>query len=264
MSFLVTIKSKEYVDKFANSDTIISSKDIDYSSIFMNKQKDYSDEKYSDFTKDKLLRWDTVGTWQNDNTISKLNDVPTLYINDKEVNFPINFSFFGDEFAPFDHYDFTKISNNLKEDDAFMIKSKNTSAFIHGMIDESDGKNLFLLLYNKNSKFIACVCLNPKTFKIVGLVNHYYGLSPYNFKINKIGVGSTFNEVYEKFSTPDMINITDSTKIISYHYIDLNNNKGYLISFLYYLIAYNPKSGIEERVSNNTVLGIIYTMYEIN
>ena len=53
-------------------------------------------------------------------------------------------------------------------------------------------------------------------------------LSTKELRVDDIGVGNTFNEMYAKFGTPGIIQIVKMEKsvytIVAYHYLDKNGN----------------------------------------
>ena len=89
----------------------------------------------------------------------------------------------------------------------------------------------------KNESFAIAVNINPVNKKIMGLNgrNGNLILSEKDLKVDGIGVGSTFNEMYEKFGNPGMIipikdGLNDGV-IAMYGYADKDKGKTYVIMF---------------------------------
>lgn len=91
---------------------------------------------------------------------------------------------------------------------------------------------------------------------IMGL-NNSMQLSTKEIKVDDIGVGNTFNEMYEKFGKPNIISANEDNSIVTVVYSDMDSKKNnYVISFKHRAKIDNPKTKQSQETKPNVITDI--------
>lgn len=188
---------------------------------------------YADTTPDGKVNWneendyETVGPKAEE--ISK-----NITLDDKKITLPMTFSDLGEQYAEFNNVDFSKLNNDMAP--IIIENTKNKMNMLILNIDAMpmnatmgfDQEAVIVDLLGGGTHKIS-VGINLKDKKIITLsTNGASFSSERNLKVNDIGVGNTFNEMYAKFGNPvkiqknEMGHYTDTMAM--YAYTDENGN----------------------------------------
>ena len=198
--------------------------------------------KYANATPDGKAKWNVQKGVVNGNTPIAEKMFSKITLDGKNITLPMDFNNLGGEFAGFSKYDFTKIKEDMSPLIIENEVNKTKLFFLVVMLTEADNvyglsKALTTVDVIKNENFIIAVDINPANKKIMGLDgrNGNLILSEKDLKVDGIGVGSTFNEMYAKFENPGMIipvrdGLNDGV-IAMYNCANKDKSKAYLIMF---------------------------------
>lgn len=237
-----------------NHTNTISSEFKSYDDIFLNKDRDYSDEKYSNFTKDHLFRWDIKENRDFTSNKKIFDNIPAVFLNEKEVTFPLDFAYFGEEYYIYDRFDFSLLKSDYKN---VIVKNNSTGSFLALINYEEEfyKSPLWLVgLYDSSGKYIASLYVETNSGNIIGCTDYFTGLGQISIKAKDICAGKTLNQMYSSFGSPHEVILHDGMVIYRYTFSDINEKSIYFISFMTCELAYNPSTGIEEKVAPNTIL----------
>lgn len=82
-----------------------------------------------------------------------------------------------------------------------------------------------------------------------------------DIRVDGIGRGNTFNEMYEKFGIPYEVDDRGMLGVfVTYYYKNKEEDKAYIIQFLNDDLLMNPKSGKEEEVQKNIIQSVRVTV----
>ena len=82
-----------------------------------------------------------------------------------------------------------------------------------------------------------------------------------DIRVDGIGRGNTFNEMYEKFSIPYEVDDRGTLGVcVTYYYKNKEEDKAYIIQFLNDDLLMNSKSGKEEEVQKNIIQSVRVTV----
>lgn len=195
--------------------------------------------KYADITPDKKVRWDE-NVFNYNQSRNKENDVLNkISFNGKKISVPILLDDLGDEYKEFSKVDFSKINESMKKVSIENIKNKYKffAIYIKGTADKK--KNIqsdpFIVIdVMRGDEYIAELYLDVKDKTISKLSSNISNtLLSSDIRVDDIGVGNTFNEMYAKLGTPESVFTSRDYKSVIYSYLDdLGNN--YRIEFLHY------------------------------
>jgi hypothetical protein len=230
-----------------------------------NKQKAVG--KYSDFTPDKKMNWsrasyyakgdipDHFGNYKK----KTLNMMKKLTLGAKKVSLPTTFDALGKEYKDFKHVDYLKLTKDMEE---ITIKNLKNGYFAQARIgdlrsDKSEKRkdyDIYMDMYSKDN-FLFGFTMDARDKRIVALESSGRGLYPggEELKVDNIGVGNTFNEMYAKFGEPSYSYSNEILRGAEYECID-NKGKRYIISFkrCYYWNGenyYYPKANVISSVN---------------
>ena len=198
--------------------------------------------KYANATPDGKAKWNVQKGVVNGNAPIAEKMFSKITLDGKNITLPMDFNNLGGEFAGFSKYDFTKIKEDMSPLIIENEVNKTKLFFLVVMLTEADNvhglsKALTTVDVIKNENFVIAVDINPANKKIMGLDgrNGNLILSEKDLKVDGIGVGSTFNEMYAKFGNPGMIiPVRDSLNdgvIAMYNCANKDKSKAYLIMF---------------------------------
>ena len=223
--------------------------------------------KYSDFTPDKKMNWsrasyyakgdipDHFGNYKK----KTLNMMKKLTLGAKKVSLPTTFDALGKEYKDFKHVDYLKLTKDMEE---ITIKNLKNGYFAQARIgdlrsDKSEKRkdyDIYMDMYSKDN-FLFGFTMDARDKRIVALESSGRGLYPggEELKVDNIGVGNTFNEMYAKFGEPSYSYSNEILRGAEYECID-NKGKRYIISFkrCYYWNGenyYYPKANVISSVN---------------
>ena len=190
--------------------------------------------RYANKTPDGKVKWNVENEYKISFTdadgISK-----NITLDGKKVSFPMEFSVLGQKYAEFANVDFSKLNKDMIPIIVENTKNKTKMLIVDTELEKDDiskdmgykQKVIFADIFEEVRNMIGVV-IDTNDKKIMGLLSGGAGISKRELKINGIGVGNTFNEMYARFGTPKIIQIVkmrDSVyTMVGYHYLDKNAN----------------------------------------
>ena len=188
---------------------------------------------YANTTPDGKVNWNEENDYE---TVSpKAEEISkNITLDDKKITLPMTFSDLGEQYAEFNNVDFSKLNNDMAP--IIIENTKNKMNMLILNIDAMpmnatmgfDQEAVIVDLLGGGTHKIS-VGINLKDKKIITLsTNGASFSSERNLKVNDIGVGNTFNEMYAKFGNPvkiqknEMGHYTDTMAM--YAYTDENGN----------------------------------------
>ena len=190
--------------------------------------------RYANTTPNGKVKWNVEKEYKLSFTdaegISK-----NITLDGKKVSFPMKFSVLGQKYAEFANVDFSKLNKDMIP--IIVENTKNNMKMtIIDSVDKEDNtlidrgykqKSLMVDFYEEGKNMIG-VTIDTNDKKIMGFFSGGAGISKRELKVNGIGVGNTFNEMYAKFGTPVKVQIVKTENvhtIIAYVYLDEKGNK---------------------------------------
>ena len=190
--------------------------------------------RYANTTPDGKVKWNVENEYKLSFTdaegISK-----NITLDGKKVSFPMKFSVLGQKYAEFANVDFSKLNKDMIP--IIVENTKNNMKMtIIDSVDKEDNtlidmgykqKSLMVDFYEEGKNMIG-VTIDTNDKKIMGFFSGGAGISKRELKVNGIGVGNTFNEMYAKFGSPVEVQIVKTENvhtIIAYVYLDEKGNK---------------------------------------
>jgi len=182
---------------------------------------------YADTTPDGKVNWNEENDYE---TVSpKAEEISkNITLDDKKITLPMTFSDLGEQYAEFNNVDFSKLNNDMAPIIIENTKNKmnmlilNIDAMPMNATMRFDQEAVIVDLLGGGTHKIS-VGINLKDKKIITLsTNGASFSSEKDLKINGIGVGNTFNEMYAKFGNPvkiqknEMNNYTDTMAMYAY------------------------------------------------
>ena len=238
-----------YKPELKNKDT--SFKFNEYHEIPYLKYEDIFDEKdnkqqhtgkYSNKTSDGVFDW---GNMKSDmyHLTPIVNDMfKKITLDGKKINLPMSFSELGKEFRDFKNIDYSSLTDDVTPVTA---RDSNNNLIYIGKLDpypQLKKWNVFMSIFDNENKFLIGLELNMENAMIYGLNNNGL-LSVKELKVDDIGIGSTFNEMYEKFGKPNIVTRSEDGKDITVVYSDIDNkDNNYVIAFKHRAKIDNPKT----------------------
>ncbi|SKC59773.1 hypothetical protein SAMN02745115_01682 [[Eubacterium] yurii] len=190
--------------------------------------------RYANTTPDGKVKWNVENEYKISFTdaegISK-----NITLDGKKVSFPMKFSVLGQKYAEFADVDFSKLNKDMIP--IIVENTKNNMKMtIIDSVDKEDNtlidmgykqKSLMVDFYEEGKNMIG-VTIDTNDKKIMGFFSGGAGISKRELKVNGIGVGNTFNEMYAKFGTPVRVQKIKMEKsvytIVTYVYVDEKGN----------------------------------------
>ena len=182
---------------------------------------------YANTTPDGKVNWNEENDYE---TVSpKAEEISkNITLDDKKITLPMTFSDLGEQYAEFNNVDFSKLNNDTAP--IIIENTKNKMNMLILNIDAMpmnatmgfDQEAVIVDLLGGGTHKIS-VGINLKDKKIITLsTNGASFSSERNLKVNDIGVGNTFNEMYAKFGNPvkiqknEMGHYTDTMAMYAY------------------------------------------------
>lgn len=190
--------------------------------------------RYANTTPDGKVKWNVENEYKISFTdaegISK-----NITLDGKKVSFPMKFSVLGQKYAEFADVDFSKLNKDMIP--IIVENTKNNMKMtIIDSVDKEDNtlidmgykqKSLMVDFYEEGKNMIG-VTIDTNDKKIMVFFSRGAGISKRELKVNGIGVGNTFNEMYAKFGTPVRVQKIKMEKsvytIVTYVYVDEKGN----------------------------------------
>lgn len=238
---------------------------VDYDEMFTgpNGERQKTDGKYATVTKDGLVRWDQENK-QYEQTPQVMEMMKKVTVDGIPVSLPMQFediTKINPDYKKLTSIDCKKI---IKDGGMEDIEDKKTGYYFGNVmrIDEyKEDKNIFLSIYTPS---ITTLVLDIDLVRehIQGLSNEgFRSFCQSDIRVDGIGRGNTFNEMYEKFGIPESVYDDGSIGMrIIYYYENKEENKSYIIMFINNQSMKNPKSGKEEEVQKNIIQSVDVTV----
>ena len=238
---------------------------VDYDEMFTgpNGERQKTDGKYATVTKDGLVRWDQKDK-QYEQTPQVMEMMKKVTVNGIPVSLPMQFediTKINPDYKKLTSIDCKKIIKDRGMED---IEDKETGYYFGNVmrIDEyKEDKNIFLSIYTPS---ITTLVLDIDLVRehIQGLSNEgFRSFCQSDIRVDGIGRGNTFNEMYEKFGIPYEVDDRGMLGVfVTYYYKNKEEDKAYIIQFLNDDLLMNPKSGKEEEVQKNIIQSVRVTV----
>lgn len=204
--------------------------------ILQNNDGQTATGKYAYITNDNKIRWDKPATYKYNPKTEEMFKKITL--NGNSITFPTSIEDLGEEYREFSKVDLVK----LKDMNTVLLKNtKNNYRFLAVYLDgKAKNKNIekdidpcVTINVMKDDDYIMNLFwdVNNKTTKCISSGNRFASIGTADIRVDGIGVGNTFNEMYEKFGTPHVIYVSEDEKEVCYECKDKSGN--------YYNIQFN-------------------------
>ena len=191
--------------------------------------------RYANATPDGKVQWNVEK--ENKLLLTDSEEISkNITLDGKKVSFPMKFSVLGQKYAEFANVDFSKFNKEMIPIIVENTKNKMKMTIIDS-VDKEDNtlidmgykqKSLMVDFYEEGKNMIG-VTIDTNDKKIMGFFSGGAGISKRELKVNGIGVGNTFNEMYAKFGTPVRVQKIKMEKsvytIVTYVYVDEKGNK---------------------------------------
>ena len=240
---------------------------IEYSHINPKKVKLLLDDKdnkqtatgrYANITPDKAIDWRTIDNFTDrKSTITAFEMFKKISLDGKKISLPTSIKDLGEEYSEFENVEYSKIT-----EDILCINIKNTKNNINFFIqymgslgkikDLGDFLNLHLYTITGKSKEIpykiktafpvvmavlkdneyyleAQMDTQDKSITDLKSGDIYFLHGTADIRVDGIGIGSTFNEMYAKFGMPSYVSQSSDTQAV-YRFTDTLEN-GYVVEF---------------------------------
>lgn len=230
---------------------------LKYEEVFDDKKNDdLSTEKYANKTPDGLIDW-TNAKSEYYGLTPIVNDMfKKITLDGKNIRLPMSFAQLGKEFSDFKNGDYKTLTD---KDAPIIYSDTNNNTLYIGKLDpypKLPKWNVLMSLFDSESKFIIGLELNMENNDIMGL-NNSMQLSTKELTVDGIGVGNTFNEMYEKFGKPNIISANEDKSLVTVVYSDMDSKKNnYVISFKHRAKIDNPKTKQSQDTKPNVITDI--------
>lgn len=220
---------------------------------------------YADSTPDGKVNWKEENDYEMYSEKSK-EISNNITLDDKNISFPMNFADLGDKYKEFSNVDFTKLNNDMVP---IILENTKTNMkmliidAIPQIVDEDMGfghKAIIVDMFGEGNHDLGLV-INTKDRKIVGIyTNGSRFSSERDVKVNGIGVGNTFNEMYAKFGVPTRVQISEMSSntdtVIMYMGLDTKGNI-YIASFTHSDKKFDGKNFVNTKPNIITAVSIM-------
>lgn len=225
--------------------------------INYQNRKQTATGRYADKTADGKISWNVSKDTNYDLAPVTMEMMKKLTLGGKKITLPTTFTNLGTNYGEFDKFDYLK----LKKDEELVVleNTKNNAnlLFETTSLKITDLKKLgfhdFVLrgdLYQRY-RYDLAVGLDLENMKIVGLYNsNNYLFATRDLKVDGVGIGSTFNEMYAKFGMPTLIKKQKAKDFnlttVAYSFFDENNNVC-IIAFHHADKVFNGREFVESK-----------------
>ncbi len=251
----LSVQTKAY-DFRQNTDVTIPY--INYDEIFDPNGTQEATGRYSDVTADGKISWNIpegeTGVYEQTPIVKEMVEKVTL--DGKPVKFPAKFSDIDKNLSEFDNFDFSKLTPKQKP---IKITDKKSGYYLVSFSGFKDDEE-YVRLYNPNDNYMYSFSINSKDNKIYGIAaTDSTELPVGDIRVDGIGIGSTFNEVYEKFGNPRYILPYRSASHVSIDvgYSFESDDEGYYgVVFEHAGPLYNNSTKKEEKTRHNVITSV--------
>lgn len=247
---------------FARKDEFTKIPYLNYDKIFAKSSKEVKkDGIYSDITSDGKINWSKNQIFNEAPKLELL--IKEITLNGKNISLPTRFDKLDINYVNFDDIDVSKIDFQKMP---LHYKNSNNSYFLEIMTNSPMNiiydkykypVNAYGCSLGKDNDYMLNIFFITKDNKkkITALQTSLDAKiqTTYELKIANIGIGNTFNEMYDVFGTPTEINAYDGKKIVNYIYSDTKNKKSYNIFFEYMPNVANAKEKTYSFTHNNVI-----------
>ena len=230
---------------------------LNYEEIFDNeKTPQPHTDRYADTTADGSLDWSNIKgdvylpTPIADEMFKKIT------LDGQKVKLPMSFGEFGKECKEFKNMDISHFNDDnapmtITNSDGNTLYIKKFSPY-----PTVPKWNVYMSLFDKEHRLLIALELNMQNKMIYGLSNNMY-LSTKQLKVDDIGVGNTFNEMYEKFGKPYIISPSQDGKdlMVAYSNLDSKGNN-YFVLFRHRDMINNPKTKQKQKTKPNVITDV--------
>jgi hypothetical protein len=230
---------------------------LKYEEIFEDKNNKQAIEgKYANSTTDGALNWAEIKGDFYELTPIADDMFKKITLDGRKITLPMSFGELGKEFRDFknmDISDFTDdnapISITNSEGNTLYIKKFDPYPKILKW-------NVFMSLFDKKNQLLIALELSMQDKMIWGLSNNMF-LSVKELRVDDIGVGNTFNEMYAKFGKPYVINASEDGQsiLVGYSNVDSKGNN-HSVFFRHRAKINNPKTKKKEDTKPNVITDV--------
>lgn len=238
---------------------------VDYDEMFtgVNGERQKTGGKYATVTEDGAVRWDQKKEYEQ--TPQAMEMMKKVTVDGVSVSLPMKFediTKLNPEYAIISSVNCKKI---IKDGELAVMEDKKRGYFLAGMeVYESKGKkskSILAELYKSDRGGIVKLDIDLIKEHIQGFSNEgYHQLHQSDIRVDGIGRGNTFNEMYQKFGKPYKVYDMESIGVwVSYSYEGYQNKEhknSYIVTFKNDKTAKNPKTGKMEEIQNNMIQAV--------
>ena len=217
--------------------------------------------RYANATLDGKVQWNVEKDYKLIGN-GQLKISQNITLDGKKIAFPMTLSSLGQKYAEFANVDYSKLDSSMTPIIIENTKNKVKMMIIAAEKLKTDGKKVAIGELFADGKHKLGITINVNKNNIVGIdTNTFVFSSERDLKINGIGVGNTFNEMYAKFGMPvnvekDNFEDTYNETKVSYGYID-ENNQFYAVSFIHVDKKFDGKNFIKTKPNVITAVEIL-------
>lgn len=233
---------------------------LKYEEVFEDKNNKQISEKYSNTTPDGKINWTAIKGEVYEITPIVNDMFKNITLDGKKVSLPMSFAELGKEFRDFKNIDVSGLTDDIAP--VSFTNSDSNTLYIKKFAPypKVPKWNVFMSLFNKEHQLLIALELNMQDKMIYGLNNNLF-LSTKELKIDDIGVGNSFNEMYEKFGKPNVINASEDGQSILVGYSDFDSKgNNYIIYFTHRAKINNPKTKQKENTKPNVITDVSITI----
>ncbi len=238
---------------------------LKYEDVFNDKNnKQTASGKYANSTPDGAFNWVEMNDMYALTPI--VNEMfKKITLDGKKITLPMSFAQLGKEYVDFKNMEISDLTDDNTP--VTLTSSQGDTLYIKKFSPYPKIKkwNVFMSLFDKEHKLLIALELNMQDKTIYGLNNNMF-LSTKELRVDDIGVGNTFNEMYEKFGRPNVINASKDGQNIMVGYSDLDQKgNSYFVFFVHRNKLNNPKTGQKEDTKPNVITDVsVSIMRDIN
>jgi len=216
--------------------------------------------RYANATPDGKVQWNVEKDYKLIGN-GQLKISQNITLDGKKIALPMTLSSLGQKYAEFANVDYSKLDSSMTPIIIENTKNKVKMMIIAAEKLKTDGKKVAIGELFADGKHKLGVIINQSKNNIVGIqTNNFVFSSERDLKINGIGVGNTFNEMYAKFGMPvdvekDNFEDTYNETKVSYGYMD-ENNQSYAVRFTHVDKKFDGKNFIKTKPNVITAVAI--------
>lgn len=202
--------------------------------ILQNNNGQTATGKYAYITNDKKIRWDKPAYYEYSPRVAEMIEQITL--NGKSITIPTTIENLGREYKEFSRVDYSKLKGMR---DILIKNTNNNYKFLAVYLDGSNMEPkievdpFVAITVMKDNEYLMNLnwIVKDKNIQKISTGTFPNSIGSADIRVEGIGVGNTFNEMYEKFGTPHAIYVSEDEITVCYAYEDKSGN--------YYDITFN-------------------------